>query len=103
MANSGKILVTGGAGYIGAHTVKLLQSQGFDMIVLDNLSTGHASRVSCPLIIGDLADKKLLHKIFNEYQVDAVVHFAGSIIVEGSVANPSKYFENNVTNGLHLL
>ena len=103
MATNGKILVTGGAGYIGSQTVKLLQSLGKNVIVLDNLSTGHANRVSCPLIVGDLADKKLLDKIFHEYEIDAVIHFAGSIIVEESVLFPDKYYENNVANGLNLL
>ncbi len=103
MSNSGKILVTGGAGYIGSHTVKLLQSLGFSVVVYDNLSTGHPGRVSCPLVVGDLSDKKLLEKIFTEYEFDAVIHFAGSIIVEESVLFPDKYFENNVANGLNLL
>jgi UDP-glucose 4-epimerase len=103
MPNNGKILITGGAGYIGSHTVKLLQSLGREVVVFDNLSTGHANRVSCPLVVGDLSDKKLLDKIFNEYEIDAVIHFAASIIVEESVLFPDKYFENNVANGLNLL
>jgi UDP-glucose 4-epimerase len=100
---SKKILVTGGAGYIGSHTVKFLQSNGLDVVVLDNLSTGHANRVSCPLVVGDLSDKKLLDKIFREYEFDAVVHFANLIIVEESVLFPNKYFENNVDCGRNLL
>ncbi|OGE79830.1 MAG: UDP-glucose 4-epimerase GalE [Candidatus Doudnabacteria bacterium RIFCSPHIGHO2_01_FULL_45_18] len=103
MANGGKILVTGGAGYIGSHTVKLLQSLGLDVIVLDDLSTGRSDRVSCPLIVGSLSDRKLLERIFHEHAIDAVIHFAGSIIVEESVQFPDKYFENNVSNGLNLL
>ncbi len=103
MSNSSKILVTGGAGYIGSHTVKHLQTLNKEVIVLDNLSTGHASCVKCPLIIGDLSDKHLLEKIFTEYKFDAVVHFAGSVIVEESVLFPDKYFENNLANGLNLL
>ncbi|MDP3740789.1 MAG: UDP-glucose 4-epimerase GalE [bacterium] len=98
-----KILVTGGAGYIGSHTVKLLQEQGFDPIVFDNLSTGHSSSVSCPLIVGDLADKNLLKKVFSEYEISAVIHFASLLIVEESMLFPSKYFENNIVNGLNLL
>ncbi|MBX4187016.1 MAG: UDP-glucose 4-epimerase GalE [Candidatus Doudnabacteria bacterium] len=103
MDSTKKILVTGGAGYIGSHTVKLLQASGYNVLVLDNLSTGHSDRVSCPLIIGDLGDKKLLAKIFMDHDIDAVIHFAGSIIVEESVLFPDKYFENNVANGLNLL
>jgi UDP-glucose 4-epimerase len=98
-----KILVSGGAGYIGSHTVKLLTEQGFDVIVFDNLSSGHAGSISTPLIVGDLSDKALLNRIFSEYQFDAVVHFAGSLIVEESMLLPGKYFENNITNGLNLL
>ena len=103
MSDAKKILVTGGAGYIGSHTVKMLQDQNYDVIVLDNLSTGHAKYVSGRLIVGDLADKALLNKIFAEYEIDAVIHFAGSLIVEESVVLPGKYFENNVVNGLNLL
>ncbi|MEJ0020975.1 MAG: UDP-glucose 4-epimerase GalE [Candidatus Doudnabacteria bacterium] len=103
MDNKKQILVTGGAGYIGSHTVKLLQERGFDVLILDNLSTGHASSVSCPLIVGDLNDKDLLKKIFSEFEIEAVMHFAASLIVEESVLFPGKYFENNVVNGLNLL
>jgi UDP-glucose 4-epimerase len=103
MSDSKKILVTGGAGYIGSHTVRLLQEQGFEPIVFDNLSSGHAWAVSSPLIVGDLADKALLNKVFSEYEFDAVMHFAGSLIVEESVLLPGKYFENNVVNGLNLV
>ncbi len=102
MANQ-TILVTGGAGYIGSHTVKLLLEEGYRVLVLDNLSTGHASSVSCQLIVGDLGDRSLLNKIFTEYEIDAVIHFAGSLIVEESMLLPAKYFENNVINGLNLL
>lgn len=103
MDSKTKILVTGGAGYIGSHTVKLLQEQGLDVVVFDNLSTGHANNVSCPLIVGDLGNRALLKKIFDEYQIDAVIHFAGSLLVEESVLFPDKYFENNVANGINLL
>ncbi|OGE82111.1 MAG: UDP-glucose 4-epimerase GalE [Candidatus Doudnabacteria bacterium RIFCSPLOWO2_01_FULL_44_21] len=103
MANSKKILVTGGAGFIGSHTTKLLQEQGRDVVVLDNLSTGHVSSVSCPLIIGDLSDRGLLNKIFSDFDIDTVIHFAASVIVEESMILPGKYFENNVVNSLNLL
>lgn len=97
------ILVTGGAGYIGSHTVRALQEKGLEVVVLDNLSTGHASAVTCPLIVGDLSDKQLLNRVFGEYKVDAVIHFAASLVVEESMLLPGKYFENNVVNGLNLL
>src|SRR3989338_8673838 len=103
MDNQKTILVTGGAGFIGSHTVKLLLEQGYGVLVLDNLSSGHASAVKSQLIVGDLADKGLLGKIFSEYEIHAVIHFAGSLIVEESVLMPGKYFENNVSNGLNLL
>src|SRR3989338_1779228 len=98
-----KILVTGGAGYIGSHTVKLLQSIGKEVIVLDNLSAGHSNAINCQLIVGDLSDKKLLDKIFDDHEIDSVIHFANSIIVEESVLFPNRYFDNNVNNGRNLL
>ncbi len=102
MNNQGKILVTGGAGYIGSHTVKLLQQQGFSPVVFDSLVTGHSSAVNCQLIVGDLGDKQLLRKVFSENEISAVIHFAGSLLVEESVLFPGKYFENNVTKALNL-
>ena len=103
MDNKAKILITGGAGYIGSHTLQLMQEQGFEPVVFDNLSTGHSNGISCPLVVGDLSDKKLLDKIFSDYGISAVIHFANSIIVEESVLFPDRYFENNVTNGRNLL
>ena len=103
MANSKKILVTGGAGYIGSHTVRRLLDEGADVVVLDNLSTGHARFISCPLVVGDLSDTALLNKLFSEYEFEAVIHFAGSLIVEESMLLPGKYFDNNLVNGLNLL
>ncbi len=101
---SKKILVTGGAGYIGSITTRLLQKQGYDVVVFDNLSTGKQERVrNCKLIAADLADRFTLDKVFSEEKIDAVLHFAASVEVEESVANPAKYFQNNVTNSLNLL
>jgi UDP-glucose 4-epimerase len=97
------ILVTGGAGFIGSHTVKLLTEKGYKVIVYDNLSTGHAKFVSVPLVVGDLADKSLLNRVFTEHKIDAVIHFASSLIVEESMTEPAKYFDNNIVNGLNLL
>jgi len=101
--NKKKILITGGAGYIGSHTVKLFQESDLDVIVLDDLSSGHAASVSCPLIVGNLSDRNLLEKIFSDFEIDAVIHFSGFLIVAESVLFPDKYFENNVTNSLNLL
>lgn len=101
--NRKTILVTGGAGYIGSVTTKALLDQGYHVLVLDNLSTGFLSAVSCPLIVGDVADAKLLDKIFSEYEIDAVMHFAASLIVEESVFFPGNYFQNNVAAGISLL
>lgn len=97
------ILVTGGAGYIGSHTVKKLMVEGKNVIVFDNLSTGHANFVTCPLIVGDLSDQTLLNKVFAEYPIDAVIHFASSLIVEESMVKPELYFRNNIVNGINLL
>ncbi|MBI2607523.1 MAG: UDP-glucose 4-epimerase GalE [Candidatus Doudnabacteria bacterium] len=98
-----KILVTGGAGYIGSVAVENLLASGYDVVVLDNLSSGKASNVSCPLIVGDIGDPKTLDKLFSEHQIDAVMHFAAFVKVEESVKFPEKYFQNNVVNSLALL
>lgn len=97
-------LVTGGAGYIGSHMVKMLAQHGYRVIVLDNLSTGceHSARFG-ELIIGDLADKQLLRRLFREYNFDSVMHFAGAALVNESVTNPKKYYRANVSATLNLL
>lgn len=98
------ILVTGGAGYIGSITTRLLQKKGYQVVVLDNLSAGREERVqNCELVVGDLADRAVLDKIFKEHKISAVIHFAASIEVEESMRNPAKYFENNLTNGINLI
>lgn len=98
-----KILVTGGAGYIGSHTVNALQEKGYEVVVYDNLSTGHEWAVKdCELIIGDIADTEHLESVFDKYQVEAVVHFAASSLVGESVSNPAKYYENNVVGSKRL-
>lgn len=98
-----KILVTGGAGYIGSHTVRFLQEKGYEVVVYDNLSTGHKWAVqNCKLVIGDLIDTKRLESVFDNHQVDAVVHFAASSLVWESVSNPAKYYENNVVGSKRL-
>jgi len=99
-----KILVTGGAGYIGSHVVKLLGENGYKVLTYDNLSTGHRRAVLYgDLIKADLADKETLRKVFKEFKPDAVMHFATSIVVPESVKNPLKYYRNNVVNTINLL
>ena len=99
-----KILITGGAGYIGSHTCKLIASSGYEPICFDNLSTGHKDFVKWgPLITGDLRDFKLLKDTFYKFKPEAVIHFAGSSLVAESVSNPLKYYDNNVGSTLSLL
>ncbi len=100
----GRILLTGGAGYIGSHVVKALGERDYDVLVYDNLSTGHEWAVLFgDLIVGDLADKKALEEVFKRYQIDAVMHFAAHIVVPESLENPLKYYTNNVIATLNLL
>ncbi|MFH2044533.1 MAG: UDP-glucose 4-epimerase GalE [Pseudomonadota bacterium] len=99
-----KIFVTGGAGYIGSHIVKALGLLGHDILVYDNLSTGHSWAILYgKLVQGDLADQKYLEKTLNDFQPEAVIHFAASIQVEESVRKPLLYYRNNAANSLNLL
>lgn len=98
-----KILVTGGAGYIGSITVKYLISQDHDVVVLDNLSYGHKEAVSCPLIVGDLTDREFLLETFKGQEFDGVIHFAAYALAGESMKDPFKYFYNNSVGGLNLL
>ena len=99
-----KILVTGGAGYIGSHTVKALGSHGHEMVILDNLSTGHKWAVlSGKLIEADLQNRDLLNDILQSFRPEVVIHFAASIEVEESVREPLKYYMNNVSNTLNII
>jgi len=98
-----KILVTGGAGYIGSITVKLLQEKGYQPVVFDNLIYGHKEAVNCPLVIGDLLDKEFLFKSLKDENFDAVIHFAAYALAGESMDNPYKYFYNNIQGGLNLL
>jgi len=96
--------VTGGAGYIGSHVVKQLGHAGHGVTVLDNLSTGRREAVLCgTLIEADLADIRALDRILRDGRFDAVMHFAGSIVVPESVSDPLKYYTNNTANTLNLL
>lgn len=96
-SNTDPILVTGGAGYIGSHTVRQLVAAGYRVVVLDDLSTGHRWAVSprAALVVGNAGDKALVGALIGEHSVGAVVHFAGSIVVPESVADPLKYYGNN--------
>jgi UDP-glucose 4-epimerase len=99
-----KILVVGGAGYIGSHVVKLLGENGYNVLILDNLSTGNKEAITYgELIVGEMADGKLLDTIFSKHDVGAVMHFAGSIVVPESVEKPLEYYQNNTANALFLL
>lgn len=99
------ILVTGGAGYIGSHTVYELVSEKHTIIVYDNLSKGHAGAVpnGVQLVVGDIRDHKLLAQTLRENNIDAVVHFAADSLVGESMQHPSKYYHNNVIATLALL
>lgn len=99
------ILVTGGAGYIGSHAVWRLLDQGERVVVLDNLSTGNRALVAPPakFVEGDIGDFGLVSDLLAREQVDAVMHFAGSIVVPESVANPLAYYENNTSKTRTLL
>ncbi len=100
-----KILVTGGAGYIGSHFVKILNEKDIEVVVLDNLSRGHKEAVpqNVKLEIVDLLDYQNLDKVLNGRNFDAVVHFAAFAYVGESVENPSMYYENNVVGSFNLL
>lgn len=92
-------MVTGGAGYIGSHTVYALIDAGFSVVVLDNLSTGHTELLSkdVPLVVGSVDDTEIVSALLSEHDVTDVMHFAGSTIVPESFANPEKYFQNNTS------
>jgi len=99
-----KILVVGGAGYIGSHMVQCLQEAGLTPLVLDNLSTGHQEAIGqAEFIIGDMRDTVLLKKLFATHHITAVMHFAAFIQVGESVTDPAKYYENNLVGTIHLL
>lgn len=98
------ILVTGGAGYIGSHVVSLLGAASEDIIIYDNLSTGRKQNILFgKLIEGDLSDLKKLEQVFIDHKIEAVIHFAGSIVVPESVENPTLYYQNNTENSLNLI
>ena len=98
------ILVAGGAGYIGSHTVKYLLNNNYNVVVVDNLVYGHKEAVLTPNFEQiDLCNKEALDKVFKKYKIDAVIHFAAFTYVGESVTSPRKYYWNNVVNTLNLL
>ena len=98
------VLVTGGAGYVGAHTCKALRRSGYTPVVFDNLSTGHRSFVRWgPLVCGDIRDHSAILDAISRYQPKAVLHFAASTSVGESVSDPRNYYDNNVVGSLSLL
>jgi len=98
------ILVTGGAGYIGSHTVRALLERDHNAIVLDNLSYGHAEAVPAKrLVLGALNDAAMVERLLAEQQIEAVVHFAAFAYVGESVKDPARYYSNNLINSLSLL
>jgi UDP-glucose 4-epimerase len=101
------ILVTGGAGYIGAHAVKALEARGFEVIILDSLVYGHRDLIEthskAKLVVGDINDRSFLDRLFSTTKIDAVMHFAAFAYVGESVSDPAKYYQNNVVGTLALL
>lgn len=99
------VLVTGGAGYIGSHAVQELLREGFDVVVLDDLSKGHREAIdrSVPFYQASLSDTGQLQSIFREHSIEAVLHFAAFIEVGESVRDPERYYRNNFCNALQLL
>jgi len=98
------ILVAGGAGYIGSHMVALLLERGYEVVVADNLSTGHwQAAKGAKLRVGDLRDSAFLDRLFTEFKIDGVINFAAFSLVGESVKNPLKYYDNNVGGSISML
>ena len=98
------ILVLGGAGYIGSHTVYALIEKGVDVVVIDNLETGHIEAVheKARFYKGDIRDRAFVDSVLDKEKIDAVIHFAANSLVGESMVNPLKYYDNNV-NGTKVL
>ncbi|MEM9332748.1 MAG: UDP-glucose 4-epimerase GalE [Pseudomonadota bacterium] len=99
------VLVTGGAGYIGSHMVWELIDHKIDLVVVDNLQTGFRAAVpeGVPFVEGNIGDQDFMHEVLKAHKVDAIIHFAGSVVVPESLENPLKYYENNTGNSRNLL
>ena len=99
------ILITGGAGYIGSHMVLALKEAGEDVVVLDNLSTGHRWAVAdgVPLVVGDTGDQSLVDRLIRDHRVESIIHFAAAIVVPESVRDPLTYYRNNTANSRALI
>ena len=99
-----RVLVTGGCGYIGSHVTRQLSESGYEVIVFDNLSTGFVEALihGESLKTGDLSDVSAIDALMSNYRFDAVLHFAASIVVPESVANPLAYYQNNTVNSINL-
>jgi UDP-glucose 4-epimerase len=104
---TGTILITGGAGYIGSHAVLALKNAGYKLVILDNLVYGHQDLVEqvlgVELVIGDTTDRPLLDRVFSQHKIAAVMHFSAYAYVGESVTDPAKYYRNNVLGTLSLL
>jgi UDP-glucose-4-epimerase GalE len=97
-------LVTGGAGYIGSHTVRALRARGYDVVVIDTLERGRADAViDAELVVGDIADEPLVEAVCREHGVSAIVHFAAYKNVGESMREPGKYWHNNISGTVHLV
>ena len=103
MSDRPAILVTGGAGYIGSHCCRALAAAGYHPVAYDNFSTGHRNFVTGSLVTGDLMDRAALAQAFVQHGITAVMHFAAASLVGESVADPQKYYANNVAGTLSLL
>jgi len=102
-ADHAAVLVTGGAGYIGSHVARLLTDAGREVVIYDNLSSGHAwAAQDSELVVGDLGDRERLAALLAERRFAAVLHFAAHIWVDESVREPAKYYRNNLANALNL-
>ena len=100
-----RVLLTGGAGYIGSHTTRLLLEKGFTPIIIDTLENGHREAIpqDVKFYQGSISNKDLINQIFRENQVDAIIHFAGYIEAGESMKDPLKFYNNNVSNATTFL